>query len=136
MSTCSIHFRNTDSLKSHLKTYHKVKLSEGNEFICKVDKCNKSFKFLKSFINHINDGHELYPISQNQPYSTHSTNPETNRAPAWTPKNMNFNSKMAHMVADLRFSTTITGADIGRCVATFENLLSETMNDVIMLQFI
>ena len=56
---------------------------------------------------------------------------DTPKSSGWSPENISFESKLSHLVANLRFATTITGSDLGRCIENFQNVLSDTMTETI-----
>ena len=115
---CTESFDNFNLISTHFKTYHFVNLSEhfDEKIKCGVKNCNKSFKKMKSYGEHINTFHTKYVF--------HSDEKEFICRP------LNFRSKYAKMIADAKFSTNTSAINCDKFIDASFGLMSETLADV------
>ena len=126
---CELKFRHTSLLKGHLRNDHHISISAPSTtgFVCKTRSCFKSFKRVRDLLKHIDNMHS---IDDNEIDTSQSEQNVSNENRSWIPTPMTFESNMAQLVSDLRFSTNVTGADMGRFVQSTDNLLSNIMSEV------
>lgn len=128
---CERKFKTTDLLNNHFKSGHShINLSESclNRYVCKVRKCNTTFSRAYKFLMHCKlkhlGGNEKdkykHQLAQNNEYEQSESDQ----------KAFSLEARVSEIIANLRFSTSITGADLGRCVDATENLLSDVMKQI------
>lgn len=75
-------------------------------------------------MKHINTFHLIPSDKSEEEEETETVNK------SWTPEPLEFESKISQLIADLRFSTNITGVDLGRFIDSMDNLLSTVVAEV------
>ena len=128
-SYCVLKFKNSGQLKDHFKLDHQINISApiSQKIVCKTNKCFKAFTQIRGLLKHIDVMHTLDEEDMEISDSEGIGNSEKS---TWAPKPLPFESNMAQLVSHLRFSSTVTGADMGRFVQSVDNLLSNVMTEV------
>lgn len=118
-----------DELRLHFQKIHKIQ-SKSNikkEFLCKI--CSKRLSSIDSFLSHIDVIHKhskspdsvddgLVPSVASQLKIPHKN---------WSPSSISFAPEIAKMIAELRFSTTVTRSELGNFVRETEELLKNCL---------
>lgn len=122
-------------LKAHLKGAHYLPLSTKSDgkFICKNIFCNSRYSKFDSFLNHVKSNHlkdgQFHFTRKTLKGPVEGTNQEKLKAPFdFSP--LKIEGIISKMVADLRFSTSMTGADLGRCVDGTKQVVAEILGQV------
>lgn len=86
----------------------------------------KPFKNVRNLINHINKFHYVSEASETCNVQSNATSTKT----SWTPNPLSFQTYMTELIADMRFSTNLTEADLGGCVDAPDKMLSKFMTEI------
>lgn len=125
-SYCELKFEDDKALKEHFKVEHLVNLTKppGNAFHCKTDDCQRSFKQSRTFFRYIC----LYHYFQKP--KNDITEPLIKKRKIWNLSSVESDDIIAEMMANLRFSTIVTGADLARVNTAVEHLLNSVFKTV------
>lgn len=128
---CDDSFSEIKSLQRHINCDHGVKQRTTLEkkLFCKANYCKKEYTRIESFLSHIQNEHsktDFPEISVNNESDTTST---TNLN--WTPISLPYGSIVSCSIANLRFSTTVTGTDLGKTADEFQNSFSAVSDETI-----
>ena len=119
-SFCNQKSNNTESLKFHFQNYRGINIAETlkDRFICKLDNCPKKFSRAKSLFDHMNTKHLLDQASSLQ----NRTQDTFNTTATWKPSSINYDSFISVLVANMRQSHSVNGADVGRFVKNSQGM--------------
>uniref|UniRef100_A0ABD2WN81 C2H2-type domain-containing protein n=1 Tax=Trichogramma kaykai TaxID=54128 RepID=A0ABD2WN81_9HYME len=120
---CDSAFSALVDFQKHLKDYHDLKVSDNVQIICKM--CRKEFKWVRYFIKHVKEYH-VTPTVHNEPQIKKRKIDNS----TWLPKNIDFQSHICDIAANLRFCTDMTATNVGLVVNKVEKMTESIMKEV------
>ena len=117
-----------------MKTNHSLKLTDTGEDIrrCTSNDCGHAFNYSKSFFTHVENYHCLLtPLGiEDEPLQqsvNEIPNIEDDLDKKWIHESFSYETHFTETVAKLRMSTKCTGADLGRCIESYESFFAGAM---------